>query len=109
MTTARVLVVGAGADGRALAELLVLHGFEVAEATQRNAAGVARAWMPDTVVAESALPELDGKQLVDQLAAIAPRPRAILISPRPSHALDSLGVTCLAKPVDVEQLLELAA
>lgn len=109
MSTARVLVVGAGADGRALAELLALHGFEVAESTQRHAAGVARAWMPDCVVAEAALPELDGKVLVEQLAAIVPRPRAILISPRPSHALDALGVTCLAKPVNVDRLLELAA
>jgi DNA-binding response OmpR family regulator len=109
MSTARVLVVGAGADGRALAELLALHGFEVAEATARHAAGVARAWLPDCVVAEAALPEHEGRMLVDQLAAIAPRPRTIVISPRPSHALDALGVTCLGKPVDVERLLELAA
>ena len=109
MTTARILVVGAGADGRALAELLALHGFEVAEVTQRHAAGVARAWMPDTVVAEATMPELEGRLLAEQLAAIAPRPRTIVISPRPSHALDALGVTCLAKPIDVERLLELAA
>lgn len=87
----------------------MLHGFEVAEATQPNAAGVARAWMPDCVVAEAALPELEGRMLVEQLAAIAPRPRTIVISPRPNHALDDLGVTCLAKPVDVDRLLELAA
>lgn len=109
MSTARVLIVGAGADGRALAELLALHGFEVAEASELHAAGVARAWMPDTVVAEAALPEHEGRWLVEQLAAIAPRPRTIVISPRPSHALDALGVTCLAKPVDFERLLELAA
>jgi CheY-like chemotaxis protein len=99
MSTARVLVVGDGADGRALAELLALHGFEVAEATECHAAGVARAWLPDCVVAEAALPEHEGRMLVEQLAAVAP----------PSHALDALGVTCLGKPVDVDRLLELAA
>lgn len=103
MSTSRVLVVGDDTDGRALAELLSLHGYEVAQTAQAHAAGAARAWIPDVVVADAALPELEGRLLVQALAGS--HPRVLLISPRPTRALEPLGVTCVAKPIDLDGLL----
>lgn len=101
----RILVVGPAAERDALAELLRMYEHEVAVTTPAELADTARAWRPDLVIADASVPDLEGAEVIQALASISPRPRTILISPRPSHALARYGVTCLAKPLDVPRLL----
>lgn len=105
----RILVVGPSAERDALAELLRSYEYDVAVTTPGELAAMARAWRPDIVIADASVPDLDGRAVLEALATISPRPRTILISPRPSLALARYGVTCLAKPLDLPRLLREAA
>lgn len=105
MRRERILIVGRAHDCEALAELLMLHGFAVAIAAAERLVGTARAWAPDVVVADAEVPDLDGRAVVDALASLHPRPRTVLVTPRPSRALAARGVACVPKPVDLGALL----
>lgn len=107
---ARVLIVGRRADRDALAELLALHGFEVATARPDDLAQAVRNCRAEVVIADVRVPELDGATVIAALASLTPPPRAILLSSRPGRRLATRGIASLLKPVGLDRLLaELSA
>lgn len=108
-TATRILVVGATPDSDALAELLRLEGYLVEQTARAALPDVAGVWQPDLVIADVSFPQQEGLELLQQLGRVELRPRTVLMSSRPSAALDALGVTCLAKPVDLSALWRLLA
>ena len=103
----QILIVGATPDSDALAELLRLEGYKVAQAARSELVVAASAYRPRLVIADVAFPQTEGLELLHQLQAIERKPRTILVSSRPSAALEPLGVTCLGKPVDLPVLWRL--
>lgn len=103
----RILVVGASCDSDALAELLRFEGYDVELVPRSQVSAVARACQPDLVIADVAFPQTEGLALLQQLQRAGRPLRTILLSSRPSTALEPYGVTCLAKPVDLTTLWRL--
>jgi CheY-like chemotaxis protein len=93
------------AERLALAELLRSEGHEVTAVADRvEGLALVRIERPDAVIADAQVPGLDGAALVRALSA-----RLILLCPRAGSALDSDGVTCLTKPIDLAALHRLLA
>lgn len=113
MTTRRILVVANMLDARALAELLSVEGYLTEVASFQSAKRRALQFRPDVVIADVAYPTIDGLSLLRDVQATDPLPHTIMVSSRPTHTLEALGVTCLSKPLDLSllsrRLLELTA
>jgi CheY-like chemotaxis protein len=98
------------AERSALAELLRHEGHEVtAVADRAEGLALARIERPDAVIADAQVPGLDGAALVRELSARGPMPRVFLLCPRAGGALESAGVTCLTKPIDLAALHRMLA
>jgi len=102
----RILVVSPfEGDRAALRDLFRADGHRVEVlASHSGAAAAAAAFHADVVVADAKLPGLDGMGLVRALGALDRAPRLILLCARASCSLDSLGVPCLSKPIDLDVL-----
>lgn len=82
-------------------------GYEVDQTSVRTLAAAACAQCPDVVIADAQFPASDGRAMFAALATLRCRPLTILISARPTTALDHLGVHCIAKPIDLAHLRSL--
>lgn len=81
-----------------------MFGHEVAAEPRALVREAVERWHPDVVVADVPVPSIEGRGVAEAVASVWPRPRMILVSSRPSHALDHLGIQCLAKPIDLHLL-----
>jgi len=78
--------------------LLEREGYEVAEAAD-GTSGLARAGQlrPDLVLLDIQLPDMDGFEVADRLAALEPAPAVVLISSRAASDYGSLVATSPAR------------
>jgi signal transduction histidine kinase/ActR/RegA family two-component response regulator len=112
---ARVLVVDDNRDSAdSLAMLLMLEGVEVRTAyTGKDALDAARRFVPELIVLDLGLPDLEGDEVCRQLRRLAwPRPPLIVALTGRGQASDRRGSAAagfdahLVKPVDFDALLE---
>jgi DNA-binding response OmpR family regulator len=106
MSAQRILVVGRPQDCAALAELMGLAGYQAERASAQAARRKALQFRPDIVVADVICPTIDGLDLLHSLEGLWPGLRTVMVSSRPSRALEALGVTCLTKPLELPLLWE---
>lgn len=95
-------------DGVALFELLRDEGYEVDLASDgAQATAKLDDFRPDVVLADVRVPGMDGRRVVEMARVHGSHPAVVLMSARPSPS--ALGSPVLAKPVEVDRLLDALA
>ena len=105
-----ILVVDDERDVRSLVcHILVDHGYQVDQAVDgRDALDKIRARVPDLVVLDLMMPEVDGWQVLRELQGLATRPRVVVLSAFGDlkRVTDAGAVGFLAKPFRFAQLVD---
>lgn len=111
----KILIVEDSAGNRAmLAELLAAMGFDLYEAADgEQAVEQARIWLPDLVVMDMVLPEMNGMEAIYRIRQIPGMAQVpiIAVSSSANHAelensLDAGASAFIVKPIDRRKLLE---
>jgi DNA-binding response OmpR family regulator len=106
----RILVVDDERDVRSLVcHILVDQGYEVDQAVDgREALAKIRAAIPDLVVLDLMMPEVDGWQVLRELQAMDSRPRVVVLSAfgDQKRVTEAGAIGFLAKPFRFAQLLD---
>jgi DNA-binding response OmpR family regulator len=96
-----------------LSDLLKYKGFEVVTAENGESGWQQyQKYRPEVIISDSAMPVLDGYQLLQRVRKSAPQQRFIMLSPQMSlpkyHALATkLGADfCMNMPLEIDELVE---